>query len=484
MCQKYKIIIFLTFIITSSLFGAKPYVVADSFYPTDKKELRTQVRSFLNEARLFKTKKVRAVIVPHAGYIYSGSTSTLAYKNLGKHYKNIFIIGSSHYESFNGASIYNIDNYSTPLGIIESNKKIISDLLNHSEFFSFQKNAHIKEHTVEVQLPFLQTIYDKNLKIIPILLGTHQTKTIRAIADILQPYFIDENLFIISSDLSHYPVYEDAIRVDKHTINSILQNNPNSFIDTLISNENNPQKGVQTLACGWSSILTLLYLTQTPTYHYELLGYKNSGDSRNGNKNRVVGYGAIRVYEEGFSLNNEEKKELLEIAKLALYEITLNHKTIQIDETLPAPKLKQKVGAFVTLHKNNRLRGCIGQFEPNEPLYKVVANMAIAAAQNDSRFPKVQKNELHNIEIEISVLTPRTPIYSIDELTLGVDGIYIQKGLKNGTFLPQVATDMHWNKEQFVGYCAQQKAKIGFYGYKNANLFKYQTIIFDKNSIK
>jgi len=143
-------------------------------------------------------------------------------------------------------------------------------------------------------------------------------------------------------------------------------------------------------------------------------------------------------------------------------------------------KLKKHLGAFVTINEDGHLRGCIGHFEPTEPLYKTIIDVAISAAQNDPRFLKLTKDELNNITIEISVLTPRKKINSIDEIVLGRDGIYIQKGLKSGTFLPQVATDMHWNTEEFLGYCSQEKAGIGYDGYKNADIYTYKAIVFDE----
>ena len=483
MCRKFKVnLLFLLLIIPLSVNAlSRPMAVAGSFYPADKKKLSATLNQLLTHAKKVSKQHVNAIVVPHAGYVFSADVAADAYSNLDKNYKNIFILGSSHSVDINKASIYSIGDYVTPLGKVKSNMEIISSLMEHSDLFTFDPQAHFKEHTIEVQLPFLQSIYGNNLRIVPIVIATSDIKAIKAISEILKPYFNNDNLFIISSDLSHYPSYKDANKIDKLTINAILNNNPVKFIKTLMRNEKSLTNNLDTSACGWSSILTLLNLTQNSNYKYEMLSYKNSGDTKYGDKEKVVGYSAIRVYKEkdkSFTLTTKEKKELLNIAKLALYETTLENKKPQIDESKISPKLKQHIGAFVTLEKNGKLRGCIGRFEPNEPLYKVVVDMTINSAKHDNRFRQVKPDELKDIDIEISVLTPRKRIYSLDDIVISKHGIFIQKGTKSGTFLPQVATDMNWNVEEFVGHCAQDKAQIGYYGYKDAKIYIFEAIVF------
>ena len=464
----------------------RPSAVAGSFYSNDKNELKADLQSYLQGAKKSTPKTIDAIIVPHAGYVFSAHTAAASYSTLNKKYKNIFLIGSSHHTHFEGASIFDGKSYSTPLGEVKINKELVKSLMQN-KLFTYYKEAHTKEHTLEVQLPFLQNIYNDNLQIVPIILGTYELESIQQIAKILKPYFDkDENLFIISTDLSHYPTYEDANKIDKLTLDAIVKNNPLEFIDAIVKNENSNTKELFTSACGWSSLLTLLYMTQDNSYKYELLEYQNSGDTQYGDKNRVVGYGALRVYKDAgeFSLDEHEKKELLELAKLSLYEITLHHKKLQIDETKISPKLKKHLGAFVTLNKNGNLRGCIGRFEPNEPLYKVIIDMAIASAIHDTRFKQVSKDELENIDIEISVLTPRKQIYYLDEISLGKNGIYIESGLKSGTYLPHVATQMNWSKQEFVDSCAYDKAHLTKEEYKRAKFYTYDAIVFDKKKIQ
>ena len=482
MCSKSKItLLFLLTFLIQSLYAARPYAVAGSFYPEDKDELSTQLRTFFKNADDFNTKNINAIIVPHAGYVFSAQTSATAYKTLNKKYKNIFLIGSSHYVNINGASIYNIGNYKTPLGEIEINQEIVSQLKNNFELYTYDLKAHQKEHTLEVQLPFLQTIYGKGMKIVPIIIATSNLSTIRKISKTLEPYFNDDNLFIISTDLSHYPSYANAKKIDKKTLDAIVTNNTKVFINAIGNTKEKNINKLQTAACGWSSVLALMYLTQDSKHKYELLDYKNSGDSKYGDKKRVVGYGAIRIYKDNEDdfLTQKEKNELLAIAKLSLYEATLNNKKISIDESKISQRLKKPLGAFVTLYKDSKLRGCVGRFEPNQALYSVVVDMAIAASRDDSRFKKVSKDELNKISIEVSVLTPRKRIDSIDEIVMGKHGIYIKKGSKNGTYLPHVASQMNWDVNEFVKSCATEKAGLKETEIKDAELFIYEAIVFD-----
>lgn len=458
-------------------------VVAGSFYSNNKEELTKDLSKLFKNTKTFESKDVNAIIVPHAGYVYSAKTAALAYKTLQKKHKNVFLIGSSHHVDINGASIYNIGNYETPLGEVKVNQDIVSKLIQTSPLFTYHQAAHTKEHTLEVQLPFLQTLYAEDLRIVPIIIATHDTNTIYEISKTLQPYFNDDNLFVISTDLSHFPNYEDANNVDLQTLKAIGTNDIPTFIKTIVENEELMINNLQTSACGWASVLTLMHLTQNQNYSYELLEYINSGDTQYGDKKRVVGYGSMRVYKELDKefLHIEEKKQLLQVARLSLDDIIRKKERVSIDKNKLFPKLQEHLGAFVTLYKDGKLRGCIGRFEPNQALYDVVVDMAIAAALHDTRFSKVIDNELNNIRIEVSVLTPRKRIKSLDEIVIGKHGIYIQQGTRHGTYLPHVATQMNWNVEQFVQSCAIEKAGIRYKSIDELELFTYESIVFGEN---
>ena len=464
--------------------------VAGQFYPSDPNELKSTLKTLFIKAKPSKNlHNLIALIVPHAGYIYSGEVAASAFNqiDLKKEYDNIFIIGSSHYLAFDGASIYTQGDFITPLGIVKVNTDFAKKLIKQSDVFSDRIDAHLKEHSLEVQLPFLQYKLKREFKIVPIIIGTQSPDVCKKIGDQLRPYFNSKNLFVISTDFSHYPPYDEAVKVDKITADAIMKNSFANLISTLRANERSNIQNLATSLCGWTSVLTLLSITENnPDVSFELVEYKNSGDSEYGDKSKVVGYNAIAVSlkerknKSQFNLSEKDKKDLLAIARNTLVQYLKDGNILEVDAAKLSENVKTNCGAFVTLHKHGELRGCIGRFEPNEPLYKVVQQMAIAAATEDYRFPQVQANELKELDIEISVLTPMRKINSIDEIELGKHGIYIKKGIRSGTFLPQVANETGWTKEEFLGHCAQDKAGIGWDGWKDADIFIYEALIFSE----
>ena len=177
-----------------------------------------------------------------------------------------------------------------------------------------------------------------------------------------------------------------------------------------------------------------------------------------------------------FILTDEEKRALKEIALTSIKDSLAGKELSTVHCSLST--LNSKCGAFVSLHKNGRLRGCIGHFGEDTPLHEIVAEMARAAAFEDPRFMPVTADELPDIDIEISVLTPMRRIKSLDEFELHRHGIYIRKGYHSGTFLPQVADEVNWTKEEFVGHCSQDKAGLGWDGWRDAELYVYEAIVF------
>ena len=216
-------------------------------------------------------------------------------------------------------------------------------------------------------------------------------------------------------------------------------------------------------------------------YEVKHLMYQNSGDVDHHDPSRVVGYHAFAIVRHGdtdFFLSAEEKQQLKEIALQSIKDSLDGKAATNAQPSTLNATLKRKCGAFVSLHKHGRLRGCIGHFGEDVPLYKVVAEMARAAAFEDPRFQPVSREELADIDIEISVLTPMRRIQSLDEFELHCHGIYIRKGYRSGTFLPQVADEVNWTKEEFVGHCSQDKAGLGWDGWRDAELYVYEALVF------
>lgn len=491
----YKSILFLLFFFSfipfcfaKDLPTDRPAAVAGMFYPAAPDELRQMLAGlFAKAVKRQDQGAIVALIVPHAGYVYSGEVAASGFNQIDpdQEYDNVFILGPSHRVGFEGASVFAGGHFITPLGAVEVNKDLAERLCATDPVFTIRPDAQALEHSIEVEIPFLQHHLKKPFRLVPIVLGANQPETCQKIAKALLPYLNKNNLFVISTDLSHYPGYDDAVRVDQAIVNAIVTNIPDNLIKTMAMFKDAGLANLGTTLCGASGVLTLLYMTSSGTdTTYHPIQYKNSGDTPIGDKGRVVGYQAITVTQKprrdmtSFELNNKDKSTLLTLARSTVEQCVGAHSASKpvlkgLSETLKTP-----CGAFVTLKKHGQLRGCIGRFDAAEPLYKVVQEMAKAAATQDYRFRPVEEAEVRDLSIEISVLTPMRKINSIDEVELGRHGIYIRKGSRSGTFLPQVATETGWTKEEFLGHCARDKAGIGWDGWKDAEVFVYEALVF------
>lgn len=467
----------------------RPATQAGRFYEGNAQRLSAEVDSFLAlHANDKKWNHLAAIIVPHAGYYFSGNVAAAAYAAIptDKQYKRIFLLGPSHHEWLDGASVNTeADYYATPLGQVKVDGEMARKLIEADSVFLYRPEAHDREHCLEVQLPFLQRRFIKDIPpIIPIIISTNDYQKLKRIAEVLKPYFTEENLFVISSDFSHYPSYEDACTVDAKTGKALESGDVEQFISTIEKNANSGIQNLATSACGEFPIITLLLMMDS-NYEVKHLLYQNSGDIDDHDHSRVVGYHAFAVLRgTEFSLSADDKRILKQIALTSIKD-SLDGKTVGSWQlalsSLPkanSQKLTAKCGAFVSLHKQGRLRGCIGHFGEDVPLCEIVAEMARLAAFEDPRFLPVTKEELDGIDIEISVLTPMRRIQSLDEFELHRHGIYIRKGYRSGTFLPQVADEVNWTKEEFVGHCSQDKAGLGWDGWKDAELYVYEAIVF------
>lgn len=461
--------------------------VAGSFYPSDPGELRHMLKTFFDKAPARpQDSKIRAIISPHAGYVFSGEVAAAAFRQVDpvKVYKTVFVIGCSHRNAFAGASVYSIGNYVTPLGSVNTDLVTAQKLVAENSILAFNPQFHQFEHSIEVQIPFLQYWLKKDFKIIAIILGTQDTATCKKIAEALKPFFTPENLFVISTDFSHYPSYADAMRTDKLTADAIVSNEPEKFTLAVGNCTKTHMANLATGCCSWPSVLTLMYLTENHSdlFYHQVL-YKNSGDSQYGDKNRVVGYYALSLEQKsapGSLFTKQEKRQLLAIARSAIKTYLEEHRLPEIDADTLAAVLKNKAGIFVTLKKNDALRGCIGHFDADKPLFKITQQMAVASATEDYRFAAVSLPEMDSIDIEISVLTPLQKVTDAGKIRLGTDGVYLRKGNRSGTFLPQVATDTGWTLDEFMGHCARDKAGIGWDGWKDkgCEIYVYQAIVF------
>ncbi len=453
--------------------------VAGGFYPGDKATLEKYVDTLLRQAGPPEIKEpIRAIMVPHAGYVYSGPVAAYAYKELeGRDIRTVVLLCNSHRNFLDGIAVYGKGSFETPLGRVPIDEEKTAKLLASSPKIMERPDIHEGDHVLEVQLPFLQRVL-KNFKIVPLLFGSDDPALSKILADALEAILNDKTLLIASTDMSHYPPYENATTADRKTLQAIQTGQTDALDAMLKQHASERVPNAETFLCGVSGVRTVLLLTQalgptTPVY----LKYANSGDT-SGDKSRVVGYGAVAFVakqsampaapspatEENKSTTDEqgmtpgEKEELLKSARATVESYV---QTRKVPEFFPTSlTLKQPLGAFVTLEKNGQLRGCIGRFDPSGPLYLIVQQMAISAASQDPRFKPVNANELGQLEYEISALSPLRKVETVNEIEFGKHGVQVSKGFHHGVFLPQVATETGWNKEEFLGELCSQKAGL------------------------
>jgi AmmeMemoRadiSam system protein B/AmmeMemoRadiSam system protein A len=458
---------------------------AGAFYPGNPELLRLELKeAFEKAAPCVPEGDVLAIVCPHAGYMYSAKVAASAYNQINplKTYEHIFVIGSSHRMSFDGASIYTVGDYFTPLGRVRSDK-IGRELIIHHAVFTDDPKPHQDEHTIEVQIPFLQWLIHKPFSIVPIVIGTQSLDTCKKIANALTPYLNSRNLFIISTDFSHYPPYKQSRQIDSTLADAVITNHPENFLYVLHNEEQKKDvPHLVTAMCGWTSVLTMLYMTSTiPHLIIRKVDAQNSGDVEQGDTSRVVGYVALSVEQKNSPvdlLTDRDKQDLLNLTHECINTYVKTGVNPRVDASAFSENACQHGGAFVTLTSGGKLRGCVGRLMTKKPLYQTIHDMAIAAATSDFRFCPVTINELNILQIEISVLTPMHKISSIEEITLGKHGILIQKGRKKGTLLPQVAIERNWTVEEFLGYCSRDKADLGWNGWKEADIYVYEALVF------
>lgn len=474
-------------------FGASPSnirraAVAGQFYSGEKKELRRELNELFGfyaerrDEQASDTGLLRALISPHAGYIFSGQVAASAFSRIPHNasYKRIFVLASSHQYRFNGAAVYCEGDYETPLGRIRVDTALGEKLASESEFFQKRSDVHMQEHSLEVQLPFLQYKLLDAINLVPIILGTDKPEICEKIAKQLKPWFTGENLFVISTDFSHYPTYNDALLVDKHTADAISSNRTAELLNVIQENRERRINGLATSLCGWTSVLTLMYMTAGEKFRYEQIEYKNSGDARlYGDKKGVVGYWSMAVYEkeESFHITDEEKELLLKKARSSIKNYLERGKRKKPDQSNVSGILSKRYGVFVSVYIEGELRGCIGSFANEKNLNELVQQMAVSAAC-DRRFDHLTKEEFAKMEMEVSVLSPLKHIRSVSEIEPGRHGIFIRQNFNSGTYLPQVALKTGWNAEELLGHCSRDKAGIGWDGWKNAEVYTYEAVVF------
>lgn len=445
-------------------------VVAGKFYPGSAAELKNMVDSFLGQTTVEPVKgELMAIIVPHAGYQYSGRVAAYGFKQLlGRQYDYVVVLSPSHTKNFEGAATRLVKNFETPLGKIPVATDIVEKMIKKYEWIVDDPVVYEREHSLEVELPFLQSTL-QNFKLIPLVVGTHDLGIIQNIAGSLNEELSDKKvLYVVSTDMSHYHPYDRAVKMDKETIRLLTEEKFDDFIKRI-------SDGTCEL-CGFAPVMTIMALyNMSGGGQIKLLKYENSGDVV-GEKSRVVGYSALAV-ERGFNLTARQKEELRALVKKTLAD-HLAGKSIE-PVKLADPYLMKNGAAFVTLKKNGQLRGCIGHIIAMEPLARSIQQNTVAAASHDPRFPPVRTEELKDISIEISVLTPPQPVYDKNIVEVGRDGLIIESGGRRGVLLPQVPGEFGWNRGQFLAeICEKAGLSPDAIDKPETKLYRFQALVF------
>jgi hypothetical protein len=433
-------------------------VIAGTWYPGSPERLRQEIQGFLSQAQGVDLEgRLVALISPHAGYRYSGQVAAYAYKVLEKHrFSSVVLIAPSHRAYFSGVSVYDRGGYETPLGVVPLDRELVSALKERESRIRYVPDAHSREHSLEIQLPFLQVLLPE-FKLVPLVMGEQNLETCQWLAEAVADCIGDKSVLIVaSSDLSHFHPYTQAKRLDQVVLDKVNDFDPRGLSESLAS-------GACEACGGGPMVSAMLIARRLGANKSRVLHYANSGDVT-GDHSGVVGYMAAAFWANPgtkkryggerqrsgveLGLTSEEKDLLLRLAREVI--TARCHGEEPPEPRVDSPTLNKPSGAFVSLHKHGRLRGCIGNIHAEMPLAETVAKMAAAAAFQDPRFPPVRAEELEELDVEISVLTPLRQISDVKAIEVGTHGLYVKSGGYAGLLLPQVATEWGWDRKTFL----------------------------------
>ncbi|MCL0052941.1 AmmeMemoRadiSam system protein B [Dehalococcoidales bacterium] len=394
-------------------------VVSGQFYPASSSQLKAMIDRFIDK-KVVK-EEVIGLISPHAGYVYSGAVAGAVISKIK--FKDTFIIlGPNHTGRGKPLSIITQGVWKTPLGEVEIDSELGKQILATSSHLAEDQVAHQYEHSIEVQLPFLQ-YFKPDIRIVPIMLA-YATGAIykemgkelaRAIKQLNK-----EVVIIASTDMTHYEPQEVAQRKDNKAIEAIL----NLDEDELLKRVDE----LNISMCGYAPTVSLISAAkELGATRAELVRYQTSGDTT-GDYSSVVGYAGIII---------TGMHPLVRLAKETVETFVTQGKTPQPKEL--TPEMRERAGVFVSIKKFGELRGCIGTFEPTQPnVAEEIITNAISSATRDPRFPPVSPNELKELSYSVDVLTPPQPIPDKDQLDPKRYGVIVEAGFRRGLLLPDL----------------------------------------------
>jgi AmmeMemoRadiSam system protein B/AmmeMemoRadiSam system protein A len=475
--------------------------LAGQWYPADANTLKNDIAKLFQKSDVKPADNIIALILPHAGYQYSGRTAAMGLQTLSKQYKRIIVIGPSHYMPMEDIlSVPQADIYQTPLGKVALDVDFINKLLKYPQFQSIEQ-ANLPEHSTQIQVPLLQYV-QKDFKLVPIVAGKCSPQTISKVAAILKSMIDKDTLVIASSDFTHYGPNYDYVPFKDNIPQQLKDLDMGAFkyierLDAAGFLEYRAKTG--DTICGYIPISILLSLVDKSSQP-QLINYATSGQLTADYTNSVsylsVAFAGkwyapslVKIDSNSQSLTAEDKKQLLTFARKAIVYYLDKNQMLNVPDSNISERLKTPRAAFVTLNtsvktaligprKNTQLRGCIGDIFPRQPLYKSVISNAVNAAVNDPRFNPISKDELNDITIEISALTPPKTIDSYKDIRIGTDGVVLKKGDYQAVFLPQVAPEQNWTRDQMLENLSL-KAGLPADGWKtDASFLTFQAEVF------
>jgi AmmeMemoRadiSam system protein B/AmmeMemoRadiSam system protein A len=488
----YGIIITLTITLSAKEFTSVLKTdLPGSWYPASAQEIRRQLADYLKKAAKPELKNVIALLMPHAGYMASGQTAAYGLKQLtGKKYSRVIIIAPSHYAYLHKKlCIPNARFFQTPLGKVPIDQLSLSKLKEHS-FVVVSNPIQEKEHSLQIQLPILQYAL-KDFKVVPIVVGMMNDQSIKLAAEAIKLLITPGTLVVVSSDFTHFGkrFRYMPFKVNSETGMRIRKLDMGAF--KCIEDKNavgfgNYVRKTGATICGQYPIRIFIRLLP-PNAKVSLLSYSTSAQIF-GNNESSVSYVAAAVTgkwpgspaEILPELTAKDKANLLLLARKTIAFHLRAQRAPHSGELIMSisPNMKKVMGVFVTLHKNGRLRGCIGEIIPRRPLYKAVIAQAVNSAFHDPRFRPLNASEFKDIDIEISALTPPHPVKSWQDIVIGRDGIILEARGHSAVFLPQVATEQGWTLPQTLSYLSRKAGLPADAWKKDAKFKVFQAIVF------
>lgn len=484
--------------------------LAGQWYSADRTELSHSIdRLLARPAPMTQRRDPLVLVLPHAGYVYSGGVAAAGYQTLGAAGKPavaadlVVILGPSHYSAFSGCALIDADYYETPLGRVRLESGI-AERLGKNPLFRSNPSVFEREHSIEIHLPFLQRIFgsaiERDISVLPVLVGgLHGGDAARAAGAIAAEVAGKHPLFIISSDFTHYgprfgymPFKNETASGTAQKVKKLDEGAIELILKRDIAGFSSYVERTGTTICGRNPLAIAMALPiEGPGA--EIIAYDTSG-AITGDYENSVSYASIIFYgrlagsagasaPDTFALTEQDRLFLLRAARDNIRSWLDKKRGIRFFPTDVPESCLEKRGVFVTLKKQGALRGCIGYIIGTMPLIQGVLDASYNAAFRDPRFGPLAREELKEVAIEISVLTAPVPVRSAEEIQTGRDGLIVERGRYRGLLLPQVAVEQGWGRERFLDEtCRKAGLPAGAWKDGTTAVSRFQAIVFGEKT--